>query len=111
MSGQAVRKQATSLYRLEAVEYTMGCWHCRASWAAGTGYGTDYSRGGPSPIWDAKHAEASQAAQDAELEKLLTDLAESELHLMCQKVLFFAVTVSFVGASMAWTACWTCPDY
>ena len=61
-----------------------GCWHCRASWAAGTGYGTDYSRAGPSPIWDAKHAEASQAAQDAELEKLLTDLADSELHLMYQ---------------------------
>lgn len=54
--------------------------YCRASWAAGTGYGYDHSRlsAHPSPIWDAKHAEASQAAQDAELEKLLIDLAQSE---------------------------------
>lgn len=67
-----------------------GCWHSRASWAAGTGYGTDHSRmgGQPSPIWDAKHAEASQAAQDAELEKLLTDLAESELQTMFYSPLF-----------------------
>ena len=50
---------------------------CRAAWAAGTGYGSDYSRTGlgSAPIWDAKHAEASQAAQDAELEKLLDELA------------------------------------
>jgi len=34
---------------------------------------------GEIPIWDAKHAEASQAAQDAELEKLLSELATSEL--------------------------------
>lgn len=49
----------------------------RAAWAAGTGYGSDYSRSGvgSAPIWDAKHAEASQAAQDAELEKLLIELA------------------------------------
>ncbi|KAL0054327.1 hypothetical protein WJX82_007206 [Trebouxia sp. C0006] len=57
----------------------------KASWAAGTGYGTDYSRGVPSPIWDAKHAEASQAAQDAELEKLLTDLAESLRHQLAEE--------------------------
>ncbi|KAL3136896.1 hypothetical protein ABBQ32_006505 [Trebouxia sp. C0010 RCD-2024] len=45
----------------------------KAAWAAGTGYGSDYSNS--APIWDAKHAEASQAAQDAELEKLLNELA------------------------------------
>ena len=53
---------------------------CRKAWAAGTGYGSDLSRPGlAAPIWDAKHAEASQAAQDAELEKLLKDLAAGQL--------------------------------
>ena len=52
---------------------------CRAAWAAGTGYGRDYSTS--APIWDAKHAEASQAAQDAELEKLLNELAAGGLAL------------------------------
>ena len=57
----------------------------RAAWAAGTGYGSDRGvTGQASPIWDAKHAEASQAAQDAELEKLLNDLATSELTLTFQ---------------------------
>lgn len=53
----------------------------RKAWAAGTGYGSDIRRPGLSaaPIWDAKHAEASQAAQDAELEKLLIELTASEL--------------------------------
>ena len=53
-------------------------YQCRAAWAAGTGYGSDLGRTGQaSAIWDAKHAEASQAAQDAELEKLLIHLATS----------------------------------